>query len=98
MLIELLLLVLFFDTLFYATPKPAPVQILTLLNGHWGLYPWGLYAVVATALAHFTYNNKSQGFLSCLLAPFFKNNSEDAISIYCDAGTRAVLLICLASQ
>ncbi|MFC0523973.1 BCCT family transporter [Pontibacillus salicampi] len=36
---------------------------------HWGLHPWGIYAVIALALAYFQFRKESPGLISSILTP-----------------------------
>ncbi|MBO8155406.1 MAG: BCCT family transporter [Bacillaceae bacterium] len=38
---------------------------------HWGLHPWGIYAVLALALAYFQFRKESPGLISRILTPLF---------------------------
>ncbi|KGX91540.1 choline transporter [Pontibacillus halophilus JSM 076056 = DSM 19796] len=36
---------------------------------HWGLHPWGIYAVIALALAYFQFRRQAPGLISSILTP-----------------------------
>jgi len=36
---------------------------------HWGLHPWGIYAVIALALAYFQFRKEAPGLISSILTP-----------------------------
>lgn len=36
---------------------------------HWGLHPWGIYAVIALALAYFQFRKQAPGLISSILTP-----------------------------
>jgi len=36
---------------------------------HWGLHPWGIYAIIALALAYFQFRKESPGLISSILTP-----------------------------
>ncbi|WP_138415097.1 glycine betaine uptake BCCT transporter [Aquibacillus sediminis] len=38
---------------------------------HWGLHPWGIYAVIALALAYFKFRKGAPGLVSSILEPLF---------------------------
>ncbi|WP_027963054.1 glycine betaine uptake BCCT transporter [Halalkalibacillus halophilus] len=38
---------------------------------HWGLHPWGIYAILALALAYFQFRKDAPGLISSTLTPLF---------------------------
>ncbi|WP_345238742.1 glycine betaine uptake BCCT transporter [Pontibacillus salipaludis] len=36
---------------------------------HWGLHPWGIYAIIALALAYFQFRKEAPGLISSILTP-----------------------------
>ncbi|SER24336.1 glycine betaine uptake BCCT transporter [Piscibacillus halophilus] len=40
---------------------------------HWGLHPWGIYSVLALALAYFQFRKDAPGLISTTLKPLFGN-------------------------
>lgn len=38
---------------------------------HWGLHPWGIYAVLGLALAYFNFRKEAPGLISAILEPLF---------------------------
>ncbi|WP_243290858.1 BCCT family transporter [Bacillus sp. FJAT-47783] len=51
---------------------------------HWGLHPWGIYAVVALALAYFTFRKNENGVVSSILRPLFGNRINGKLGIFID--------------
>lgn len=43
---------------------------------HWGLHPWGAYALMGLGLALFQFRKKSPGLVSSLLQPFFRKRKH----------------------
>ncbi|MBO9128787.1 BCCT family transporter [Bacillus sp. 165] len=56
---------------------------------HWGLHPWALYALVALAIAYFTFHKGKTGTISATVAPLFNTSSCSALGRTID--TLAVL-------
>lgn len=42
---------------------------------HWGLHPWGLYAIVALCIAYFTFRKGMPSTISATVSPLFQNRS-----------------------
>jgi glycine betaine transporter len=56
---------------------------------HWGLHPWGIYSIVALALAYFQFRKGSRGVISQSLRPLFGDKVDtktgmlvDTITVY----------------
>ncbi|MGD6818388.1 glycine betaine uptake BCCT transporter [Metabacillus sp. 84] len=48
---------------------------------HWGLHPWGIYSVIALALAYFTFRKGQNGVISKTLEPLIGKRSEGGFGI-----------------
>jgi glycine betaine transporter len=48
---------------------------------HWGLHPWGIYAVIALALAYFTFRKEENGVASNILRPLFGDRVDGKLGI-----------------
>ncbi|MDQ0350455.1 glycine betaine transporter [Alkalibacillus filiformis] len=44
---------------------------------HWGLHPWGIYAILALALAYFQFRKDYPGLISSTLKPLFGNKMDN---------------------
>ncbi|PEJ51250.1 hypothetical protein CN601_26175 [Bacillus sp. AFS017336] len=51
---------------------------------HWGLHPWALYAIVALAIAYFTFRKEKQGTISSTIIPLFNSTSSSWIGLTVD--------------
>ncbi|MFZ7102040.1 MAG: BCCT family transporter [Peptococcaceae bacterium] len=55
------------------TSPEAAVQALSTTFFHWGLHPWGIYALISLALAFFAYNKKLPLSLRSVFYPLLKD-------------------------
>ncbi|MEH6889808.1 BCCT family transporter [Bacillus sp. JJ864] len=46
---------------------------------HWGLFPWSLYAIVALALAYFTFRKQKGSTISATVTPLFNRSNSSPI-------------------
>lgn len=46
---------------------------------HWGLHPWGIYAVIALSLAYFQFRKGSKGLISSTFAPLLGERTNGPI-------------------
>jgi glycine betaine transporter len=46
---------------------------------HWGLHPWGIYTVIALALAYFKFRKGAPGLISHIFRPILKDRVEGPI-------------------
>ncbi|KYD17659.1 glycine betaine uptake BCCT transporter [Caldibacillus debilis] len=51
---------------------------------HWGLHPWGIYAIVALALAYFQFRKGSRGVISQSLRPLFGDKVDTKTGVLVD--------------
>ncbi|WP_453997233.1 glycine betaine uptake BCCT transporter [Bacillus nitroreducens] len=51
---------------------------------HWGLHPWGIYAVIALALAYFQFRKGSPGLISQILRPVFGDRVDKKLGVFID--------------
>lgn len=51
---------------------------------HWGLHPWGIYAIVALALAYFQFRKGSRGVISQCLRPLFGDKVDTKTGVLVD--------------
>ncbi|WP_243385229.1 glycine betaine uptake BCCT transporter [Bacillus kexueae] len=51
---------------------------------HWGLHPWGIYAVIALALAYFTFRKNEKGVVSSILRPLFGERMNGILGMLVD--------------
>lgn len=52
-------------------PNDAAKMAMRYSFFHWGLHPWGIYSVLALALAYFQFRKDSPGLVSSILIPLF---------------------------
>ena len=62
----------------YATESDTEAAKLALRYSffHWGLHPWGIYAVLAMALAYFQFRKDQPGLISTTLRPLFGDKMD----------------------
>ena len=65
------------------TPHAAR-QALRYAFFHWGLHPWGVYTMVALALAYFQFRKKSPGLISLACEPILGNQARGALGVAID--------------
>jgi choline/carnitine/betaine transport len=51
---------------------------------HWGIHAWGIYAIVALALAYFKFRKDEPGLISATLRPVFGNKIEGPLGTVID--------------
>lgn len=70
--------------------KPLPLFEFTLpiLWRDWGIFPWGIYALMAVSLSYIGYIRKQPGNMSTLVRPIVKNSIGDTISLTADVVTK----------
>ncbi len=51
---------------------------------HWGIHAWGIYAVVALALAYFKFRKNEPGLISATLRPIFGHKVNGPVGIIVD--------------
>ena len=51
---------------------------------HWGLHPWGSYAIVGLALGYFVFRHHKKSLVSSTLEPVIKKQSHGAVGIVID--------------
>jgi len=51
---------------------------------HWGLHPWGVYAVLALALAFFKFRKQAPGLISAILEPLFGDRMKGTLGTVID--------------
>ena len=56
----------------YESPNPA-FQAMATTFFHWGLHPWGIYAIISLALAYFAYNKQLPLSIRSVFYPIFKD-------------------------
>jgi glycine betaine transporter len=76
--------------------KP-PVDIMKILYWNWGLFPWGMYALVAISLAFISFREQKIGMISIALQPLFKNTIDDAVGVSGDSYARVSIIFSLCS-
>ena len=65
------------------TPQAAR-QALRYAFFHWGLHPWGVYTMVALALAYFQFRKKTPGLISLACGPILGNQARGALGVAID--------------
>jgi len=51
---------------------------------HWGLHPWGSYAIVGLALGYFAFRHHKKSLVSSTLEPVIKNQAHGGVGILID--------------
>lgn len=59
---------------------------------HWGMHPWGCYAVMGLALAYFQFRRNKSVLVSNMLAPLFDSKGKTPRGLSCVVDTYTVLL------
>ena len=63
----------FIDTPPIFNGSPGDYRAMATTFFHWGLHPWGIYALISLALAYFAYNKKLPLSLRSVFYPIFKD-------------------------
>jgi len=99
-------LILAFYTICHLTAATLPINIapfplfqttVSILLLDWGLFPWGLYVLMAVGLGYVGYIRKQPGDMSTLLRPLTKNMIGDAVSLVADVTTKIAIILSLIS-
>jgi glycine betaine transporter len=75
---------------FYAPPKgppgtPEAAQLaIRYAFFHWGFHPWGIYTMVALALAYFQFRKQVPGLISLSCRPLLGNRADGALGFSID--------------
>ncbi len=73
---------------YYLSPRPGAYEAASpeAITGamaqaamHWGISAWAIYAIVGLAVAYVSYRRGRVPLMSSILAPLFKNHSNDSV-------------------
>jgi choline-glycine betaine transporter len=78
-------------------PFPLFEASMSILWWSWGIFPWGIYVLVAVGLAYTAYLKKQAGDMSTLIRPLCKNEKGDLISLFADVSMKVAILFSLSS-
>jgi len=51
---------------------------------HWGLHPWGCYAIVGLSLGYFAFRRHKKSLVSCTLEPLLRKQAKGPVGIIID--------------
>lgn len=65
---------------------------------HWGLHPWGCYAIVGMALGYFTFRCKKESLVSNTLTPLLGKKGKGAVGVVVDIYTVMLTVMGVATS
>lgn len=79
-------------------PLPMFMFSFKVLLWQWGLFPWGMFTLLAAALTYNSYIKQRAGDMSTLIRPLFRNRVGDMVSIAADVAIKIAIALTLVSS